>query len=69
MVNENISFMYASVEKPLVEYMQDKYFEGNTNLENYDVQTNEIKEINNRYVLRIFMTPKQKEFEFEGAVV
>ena len=69
MVNENISFMYASVEKPLVEYMQDKFFEGNTNLENYDVQTKEIKEINNRYVLRIFMTPKQKEFEFEGAAV
>ena len=69
MVNENISFMYSSVEKPLVEFMQDKFFEGNNNLENYEIETNEIKEINNRYVLRIFMTPKQKELDFEGAIV
>ena len=63
---ENVAFTFSHVEKDLVEYMQDQFFSSNRFLETHEVKENEIKEINNKYVLRVLLTPRQMEMDLNG---
>lgn len=60
---ENIAFTFSHPERGLVEYMQDKFWEGNNFLETHSVEQDEIIELNGKYVLRVFMTPRQMKLE------
>ncbi len=66
---QNIAFTFSHVDKSLVEHMRDLFFADNKLLLSYDIKEDEIKEINLKYVLRILLTPKQYELDFEGAAI